>query len=92
MDTTFGYQRAWYDYLASYDEVHGDFRDTLQDFLVDRVFGASPTLGREFVEIDPDTINDVFADTENNDKIVGQVYFDVTAIRPIPKFGEPRLE
>lgn len=92
LDTTFGYQRAWYDYLASYDEVHGDFRDTLQDFLVDRVFGASPTLGREFVEIDPDTINDVFADTENNDKIVGQVYFDVTAIRPIPKFGEPRLE
>ncbi len=92
LDTTFGYQRAWYDYLASYDEVHGDFRDTLKDFLVDRVFGASPTLGREFVEIDPDTINDVFADTENNDKIVGQIYFDVTAIRPIPKFGEPRLE
>lgn len=92
LDTTFGYQRAWYDYLASYDEVHGDFRNTLQDFLVDRVFGASPTLGREFVEIDPDTINDVFADTENNDKIVGQIYFDVTAIRPIPKFGEPRLE
>ncbi len=92
LDTTFGYQRAWYDYLASYDEVHGDFRDTLQDFLVDRVFGAAPTLGREFVEIDPETINDVFADTENNDKIVGQIYFDVTAIRPIPKFGEPRLE
>lgn len=92
LDSTFGYQRAWYDYLASTDEVHGDFRDTLQDFLVDRVFGAAPTLGKDFVEIDHDTINDVFADTTNNDKIVGQIYFDVTAIRPIPKFGEPRLE
>lgn len=92
LDSTFGYQRAWYDYLASTDEVHGDFRDTLQDFLVDRVFGAAPTLGKDFVEINHDTINDVFADTTNNDKIVGQIYFDVTAIRPIPKFGEPRLE
>lgn len=92
LDSTFGYQRAWYDYLASTDEVHGDFRDTLQDFLVDRVFGAAPTLGKDFVEIDHGSINDVFADTTNNDKIVGQIYFDVTAIRPIPKFGEPRLE
>lgn len=92
LDATFGYQRAWYDYLAATDEVHGDFRDTLKDFLVDRVFGATPTLGKDFVEINHDTINDVFADTTSNDKIVGQIYFDVTAIRPIPKFGEPRLE
>lgn len=92
LDNTFGYQRAWYDYLSSVDEVHGDFRTNLKDFLVDRVFGQAPTLGKDFIEIDSQHVNDVFADMGDNDKIIGQLYYDVTAIRPIPKYGEPKIE
>lgn len=89
---TFGYQRAWYEYLASVDEVHGDFRTSLRDFLINRQFDERPVLGEKFLKIDPEQVNDVFTVTDASDKILGQVYFKVTAKRPIPKFGIPRLE
>lgn len=88
----FGYNRAWYDYLASVDEVHGDFRLSLEGFLINRVFDSRPELGKDFLEVDPDVMSNPFSVTEDVDKILGQVYFEVTAQRPIPKFGIPRLE
>lgn len=92
LDDVFGYQRAWYDYIASVDEVHGDMRTSLRNFLVNRVFDSRPELGAAFLQVDNDQVNDVFSVTDDTDKILGQVYFDVTAQRPIPKFGIPRLE
>ena len=88
----FGYQRAWYDYLASVDEVHGDFRTSLDGFLINRIFDTRPELGREFIQVDESEISNPFSVTEDGDKILGQVYFEVTAQRPIPKYGIPRLE
>lgn len=92
LDDVFGYQRAWYDYIASTDEVHGEMRLSLRNFLINRVFNSRPELGAEFLQVDDDQVNDVFSVTDDTDKIIGQVYFDVTAQRPIPKFGIPRLE
>lgn len=92
LEDTFGYQRAFYDYLASVDELHGDFRGNLKDFLVDRVFGSTPRLNRAFLQVDPEQINDVFNVTSADDKILGQIWFDVTCVRPIPKYGVPRLD
>lgn len=91
---TFGYQRAWYDYLANVDEVHGLFRTNLRNFLINRVFDVQPELSPEFLEVRPDSVNNVFSvtDTESSDKILGQVWFDVKMKRPIPIFGIPRLE
>lgn len=92
----FGYQRAWYDYLQSVDEVHGQFRTTLRDFVMNRVFDNLPILGPSFTVIDPEQLNDVFTvrevDGEPIQPILGQLYFDVQAKRPIPRFGVPRLE
>lgn len=91
----FGYQRAWYDYLASVDEVHGDFRTSLDGFLINRVFDSRPELGKSFLQVDPSDdggMSNPFSVTDETDKILGQVYFEVTAQRPIPKFGIPRLE
>ncbi|MDE6089293.1 MAG: hypothetical protein K2G41_01195 [Duncaniella sp.] len=92
----FGYQRAWYDYLQSVDEVHGQFRTTLRDFVMNRVFKNLPALGPSFTVIDPEQLNDVFTvrevDGEPIQPILGQLYFDVQAKRPIPRFGVPRLE
>lgn len=93
LDGTFGYQRAWYEYLASVDEVHGEFRKTLRDYLMNRTFDSKPELSQDFLLVDPAQINEVFAvTTASDDKILGQIYFDVKAKRPIPLYGIPRIE
>lgn len=88
----FGYQRAWYDYISKTDEIHGDFRTSLRDFILTRTFTSKPYLNSSFTVIDPKQLNDVFSVTLDNDKILGQLYFDVKSIRPIPRYGVPRLE
>ncbi len=90
-EETFGYQRAFYDYLQSTDEVHGEFRASLQDYLVDRVFQGVPRLSKEFLEVDPAQVNDVFNYTGGDDKILGQIWFDCEVVRPIPKYGVPKI-
>ncbi|WGL30959.1 major capsid protein [Dipodfec virus UOA04_Rod_582] len=96
LDSTFGYQRAWYDYLSNVDEVHGQFRTTLNNFILSRVFNKVPSLNEDFLTIDPDSMNDVFTinevDGEPVDTILGQIHFKVTMNRPISRFGVPRLE
>lgn len=89
---TFGYQRPWYDYLASVDEVHGQFRTDLRDFLLHRVFDSPPVLDESFLTINPDTLTDVFTYGGSGHKILGQMYFDVKAKRPIPRSSVARLE
>ncbi|WGL30875.1 major capsid protein [Dipodfec virus UOA04_Rod_462] len=88
----FGYQRAWYDYLQRTDEVHGLFRTQLDNFVMNRSFLNTPVLGPDFTVVDPTQLNEVFSVTDIGDKILGQVYFDINALRPIPRFGVPRLE
>lgn len=92
LDQTFGYQRPWYEYLASTDEVHGDFRTTLRNFVLNRTFDVKPELSESFLLVDPEQLNDVFNYQEDTDKILGQVYFDIKAKRPIPLYGIPKLE
>ena len=94
LQKVFGYQRAWYEYLASTDEVHGEFRTTLRNYLINRVFSQAPELSEEFLLVDPDQVNDVFAVTteDTGDKILGQIYFKISAKRPIPLFGIPKID
>lgn len=89
----FGYQRPWADYIANYDEIHGQFRTTLQSFVMSRTFDQTPELGKSFITIDPLSVNNVFAvDASVDDKFIGQIRFDIVAKRPIPRFGIPRIE
>lgn len=92
LNDVFGYQRAWYDLISKTDEVHGLFRDDLRNFLINRTFDGTPELGKEFTVMSPDQINDVFAYTENTDKILGQVFFKCSKKTPIPLYGIPKLE
>ncbi|UPW41720.1 major capsid protein [Peromfec virus RodF8_10] len=96
-DETFGYQRAWYDYLARVDEVHGQFRGSLRDFVMYRTFNGIPRLSEDFLLVDNKPLDNVFsvqtdADGNSIDKILGQIYVDCVARRPIPRFGIPKLE
>ncbi|QXP45102.1 major capsid protein [Microvirus mar54] len=101
LEQTFGYQRAWYDYLNNTDEIHGQFRTLLNDFVLARAFNSVPSLNEEFLTCDPESMNDIF--TVNTlddgtgkevpaDTILGQLHFNVTMMRPISRFGIPRLE
>lgn len=93
LEDVFGYQRAWYEYLSSVDEVHGDFRTTMRDYLIQRTFDGVPQLSEEFLTVGDKEVNEVFAvEDAAVDKIFGQLYFDVKMKRPIPEKGVPQLE
>lgn len=91
LNSTFGYQRAWYDYLSRLDEAHGEFRTSLRDFLLMRTFEGVPALNEDFLLVDSNSLNQVFA-TDDYDKFLGQFHFDILMKRPIPRYGIPRLE
>lgn len=96
LNDTYGYQRAWYDYLASTDEVHGQFRTTLKPFILMREYHELPSIKPEFLLVNQDQMNEVFTITEIDgeplDVCLGQLHFDVKVKRKIPRFGIPRLE
>lgn len=93
LDQVFGYQRPWYEYLSSLDEVHGDFRTNLKDYLITRMFGTVPLLGKQFLTVNPEELNDIFSVRGvNEDKFLGQVGFQIHAKRPISKIADGRLE
>lgn len=103
VNKVFGYQRAWYDYMSSVDEVHGDFRTTLNHFTLQRVFNFLPSLNADFLTVQPDQLNEIFSissvpdpsdssKTTLIDTILGQVHFDVSCERRIPRYAIPSLE
>lgn len=92
MEKTFGYQRPWYEYVAKYDSAHGLFRTDMKNFIMNRTFSGLPQLGRQFLLVDPHTVNQVFSVTEYTDKIFGYVKFNATARLPISRVAIPRLD
>lgn len=92
VDGTFGYQRAWYDYLENLDQVHGAFRFDKRGFLIARDFASMPKLNKDFLTVNSDDFNNTFYSDDDEDKILGQVYFNISAKRPIPLIGIPALE
>ena len=93
VNKVFGYQRAYWDLIASFDEVHGEFRGSMRNFLINRVFDKAPELSKDFLLVNPDHVNDVFAMTsENGDKILGSIAFDITKKTTIPRNSIPHVE
>lgn len=93
VNKVFGYQRAYWDLISSFDEVHGEFRGSMRNFLINRVFDSAPELSKDFLLVNPDHVNDVFAMTsENGDKILGSIAFDITKKTTIPRNSIPHIE
>lgn len=93
VNSVFGYQRAYWDLIASFDEVHGEFRGSMRNFVINRVFDKAPELSKDFLLVNPDHVNDVFAMTaENGDKILGSIAFDITKKTTIPRNSIPHIE
>lgn len=93
INNVFGYQRAYWDLISSFDEVHGEFRGSMRNFVINRVFDRAPELSTDFLLVNPDHVNDVFAMTsENGDKILGSIAFDITKKTTIPRNSIPHIE
>lgn len=93
VNNVFGYQRAYWDLVSSFDEVHGEFRGSMRNFLINRVFDKAPELSKDFLLVNPDHVNDVFAMTsENGDKILGSIAFEITKKTTIPRNSIPHIE
>lgn len=91
VDEVFGYGRPYADYVSRQDEVHGEFRGSMGDFLFQRLFKEKPRLNKSFIEINSADLTNIFANEEDNDKFFGQIYFSIRAKLPIPRFSVPQI-
>lgn len=91
VDDVFGYGRPYADYVSRQDEVHGEFRGNMADFLFQRLFKEKPKLNKSFIEINSADLTNIFSNTEDNDKFFGQIFFSVRAKLPIPRFSVPQI-
>lgn len=87
----FGYNRPFSEYVSMQDEVHGDFRTNMADYLMQRIFANKPELSEQFINIYSKDVTNVFINRQDDDKIYGQIYFDMRAKLPIPRFAVPRI-
>lgn len=91
---TWGYQSRYAEYKYKCDSVHGEFRSSLSYWHLGRIFSSAPNLNTSFVELNHTNAGvhriHVVTDTQY-DKIYCQLYNNVKAWRPMPKYGIPIL-
>lgn len=85
-NNVWGYQGRYDEYRRRENIVCGDFKTTLSHWHLGRIFGSAPTLNSSFITANPDTR--IFA-VAGGQHFWVQLINNVTAIRPIPKTGEP---
>lgn len=89
-DATFGYQSRYAEEKFTPSTVHGDFKTNLDYWHMGRKFTARPNLNQSFVE--SDATKRIFAvEAGQEDELYCQLYHNVSAVRPLPYFGTPRL-
>lgn len=89
-DETFGYIPRYAEYKFINNRVAGDFKGNLDTWHAGRIFGADPNLNQEFIECVP--TKRIFAVTDENvDSIYCHVLNRVSAVRPMPKYGNPYM-
>lgn len=88
----FGYQSRNWEYKYLPNTVHGDFKTTLKDWHLARMFETSPRLNSDFLEVKGENLNRVFAYMNDDyDHFLVQSNIDITASRPIPIFSVPKF-
>ncbi|MDL2320070.1 hypothetical protein LJC45_02935 [Alistipes sp. OttesenSCG-928-B03] len=89
---TFGYQPQYAEYRAINSRTAGNFRSSMRDWHLDRVFDEQPTLSPEFVDCDPGETSRIFNVTDPTvHHLWCQLYHSIHVIRPLPLFGTPSL-
>ena len=89
LDPVFGYTRRNGDFMQCFDEVHGDFRNSLDFWHNARIFSAPPQLSNGFLSVRPkeDNLNRIFAvSSDSVDHFYCHFIFDMHIVRHLPKY------
>lgn len=88
----FGYQAVWNEMRANQSKVCGALRDSLDFWHLGRQFSTLPQLNSDFITVDAtrDDLKRIFQVPSVPGMICNFANI-ITAIRPLPKFGEPGL-
>lgn len=87
---TFGYTPRYAEYKSHPNEVHGEFKDSLDYWHLARKFSSLPKLNAEFVQCSPE-YNIFPVMEENEDHFYMEFYNKVIARRLMPYHGIPSL-
>jgi hypothetical protein len=90
-EETFGYVPRYAEYKYNPSRIAGDFRNTLDFWHLGRIFTNLPTLSQEFIECTPEDAERIFAVQDETDYLYCHVFNKVSALRPMPKFGNPQF-
>jgi hypothetical protein len=90
-EDTFGYVPRYAEYKYNPSRVAGDFKTTLDFWHLGRIFNNLPTLSQEFIECTPEDAERIFAVQDETDYLYCHVFNKVSALRPMPKFGNPQF-
>lgn len=91
-DDTFGYAPRYAEYKFINSSVHGDFRNSLNFWHLGRIFSERPNLNSTFIHFQDGTANRAFAVQDSNfNHLWVSVRNNITALRPMPKYGTPLL-
>lgn len=84
-----GYNPRYSEYKFMNNRVCGDFRTTLDYWTMTRKFSSLPPLNQDFLEMDYQEVDRIFAVQDSTDALWCQVLHEIKAIRPMPVFGTP---
>lgn len=87
----FGYIPRFAEYKYIPNRIAGDLRTTLAFWSVQREFASPPVLNQEFIEVDPDALDDIFAVQDGSDNLILEIVNLCVASRKLPVYGTPRL-
>lgn len=89
-DQVFGYLPRYAEYKSRIGSIHGAFRTTLDFWHWGRKFATTPKWNDQFMKYYDD--RRIFnSEDPTADPIYAQLYIDLKAKRPMPKFGVPYL-
>lgn len=91
-NTEIGYQSRFAEYKYVSSQQHGDFNGDLSFWTMTRMYdGTAPVyINDAFIRSNPTTA--IFAVTElGTDHMLGQIYHEISVLRPIPLFSTPSL-
>lgn len=89
-EATFGYIPRYAEYKYMPNRVAGDFVGNLNFWHMGRIFENEPALNEDFISCD--ATDRIFAVTDPTvDKLYIHVLNKITAVRPMPYFGNPHM-
>jgi len=89
---TFGYIPRYTEMKCMPSRCAGEMRDTLLYWNLARKFDTDPSLNADFIQVDYETVNRIFAvNTANDDHIICHMINKVFVWRKLPRFGIPSI-